>query len=97
MNAHLKPGPELEKVQREVAEHQRFAALVEEVSQVNEAICAGRPATGTAPPPAGGVGGATARPEEVAAAEVGRPAGIAASMLAPGEVWACRNRRCALR
>ena len=43
VNVHLKPGPELEKVQREVAEHQRFADLVEEVSQVNEAICAARP------------------------------------------------------
>ena len=32
VNVHLKPGPELEKAQREVAEHQRFADLVEEVS-----------------------------------------------------------------
>jgi hypothetical protein len=51
VNAHLKPGPELEKVRAEVAEHQRFAALVEEVSAVSEAICASRPAAGTAPPP----------------------------------------------
>jgi hypothetical protein len=59
VNVHLKPGPELEKVQREVAEHQRFADLVEEVSQVSEAICASRPArAGTAPPPAEGKGGA---------------------------------------
>ncbi len=28
VNVHLKPGPELEKVRREVAEHQRFADLV---------------------------------------------------------------------
>jgi hypothetical protein len=52
---HLKPGPELEKAQREVAEHQRFADLVEEVSAVSEAICAARPVTAaTAPPPAEG-------------------------------------------
>ena len=36
MNVHLKPGPELEKARAEVAEHQRFAALVEEVSQVRD-------------------------------------------------------------
>ncbi len=59
VNVHLKPGPELEKARREVAEHQRFAALVEEVSMVSEAICAARPAAGqAAPPPAeGGKGG----------------------------------------
>jgi hypothetical protein len=51
---HLKPGPELEKAQREVAEHQRFADLVEEVSQVSEAICAARPVTAPAPPDQGG-------------------------------------------
>ena len=55
VNVHLKPGPELEKARREVAEHQRFLGLVEEVSEVSEAICAARPVTGTAlPPPAGG-------------------------------------------
>ena len=48
VNVHLKPGPELEKVQREVAEHQRFADLVEEVAAVSEAICAARPAAGLA-------------------------------------------------
>jgi hypothetical protein len=54
LSVHLKPGPELEKAQREVAEHQRFADLVEEVTVVSEAICAARPATaGAAPPPAG--------------------------------------------
>ena len=54
MNVHLKPGPELEKAEREVAEHQRFAGLVEEVSAVSEAICAARPVTSAASPPAGG-------------------------------------------
>jgi Family of unknown function (DUF6788) len=55
VNVHLKPGPELEKVQREVAEHQRFADLVEEVTAVSEAICASRPVAGpAASPPAEG-------------------------------------------
>ena len=59
VNVHLKPGPELDKAEREVAEHQRFAALVEEVAAVSEAICAARPAgRQAAPPPAeGGKGG----------------------------------------
>jgi hypothetical protein len=54
VNMHLRPGPELEKAQREVAEHQRFAALVEEVSQVSEAICAARPVTASPAPLTGG-------------------------------------------
>src|ERR1017187_8130653 len=55
VTTHLKPGPELEKAEREVAEHQRFLGLVEEVSEVSEAICAARPVTGSpAPPPAEG-------------------------------------------
>ena len=62
VNVHLKPGPELDKVRREAAEHQRFADLVEEVSQVSEAICAARPVTaGTAPPPPGGERGGSRR------------------------------------
>lgn len=56
VNVHLKPGPELEKTRREVAEHQRFADLVEEVSAVSEAIC-------TARPPAAGDSTATALPD----------------------------------
>ncbi len=54
---HLKPGPELEKIQREVAEHQRFAGLVEEVTAVSEAICAARPWPGQRTPSGGGKGG----------------------------------------
>jgi hypothetical protein len=46
VNVHLKPGPELDKARAEVAEHQRFAALVEEVTEVSEAICAARPVAG---------------------------------------------------
>ena len=59
VNVHLKPGPELEKAEREVAEHQRFTALVEEVTQVSEAICAARPVAGQAssPPAEGQRGG----------------------------------------
>ena len=62
VNVHLKPGPELEKARREVAEHQRFAGLVEEVTQVSEAICAARPVAGqAAPPPAEGERGGSRR------------------------------------
>jgi hypothetical protein len=48
---HLTPGPELEKARREVAEYERFRDLVGQVTEVNEAICAARPA---APGGAGG-------------------------------------------
>jgi hypothetical protein len=41
---HLRPGPELDKARREVSEYQRFRDLVEQVTQVNEAICRARPA-----------------------------------------------------
>jgi hypothetical protein len=51
VNTHLKPGPELAKAEREVAEHQRFQDLVEEVTEVSEALCAARPAAGPAPAP----------------------------------------------
>jgi hypothetical protein len=62
VNTHLKSGPELEKAQREVAEHQRFLGLVEEVSEVSEAICAARPAAASpAPPPAEGERGGSRR------------------------------------
>ena len=40
---HLRPGPELDKARREVAEHERFRELVGQVTEVNEAICQGRP------------------------------------------------------
>ena len=41
---HLRPGPELEKARREVAEYERFRDLVGQVAEVNEAICQARPA-----------------------------------------------------
>ena len=40
---HLRPGPELDKARREVAEYQRFRDLVGQVTEVNEAICDVRP------------------------------------------------------
>jgi hypothetical protein len=61
VNVHLRPGPELDKAEREVAEHQRFASLVEEVTQVSEAICAARPVTGAASLPAEGEKGGGSR------------------------------------
>ncbi len=62
VNVHLKPGPELEKAEREVAEHQRFAALVEEVSCGQRGDLrgpAGRPAGGA--PSGGGEKGGSRR------------------------------------
>jgi len=41
---HLRPGPELDKARREVAEYERFRDLTGQVTEVNEAICAARPA-----------------------------------------------------
>ena len=57
---HLRPGPELEKARREVAEYERFRDLAGQVTEVNEAICTARPAVpgddagGDAPPGTGG-------------------------------------------
>ena len=49
------PEPELDKVSREVANYQHFRALVGQVTEVNDAICAARPlsplADDAAPPP----------------------------------------------
>jgi hypothetical protein len=41
-------GPELAKVRREVATHQRFRALVQQILEVNEALCQVRPMEATA-------------------------------------------------
>ena len=41
---HLRPGPELDKARREVAEYERFRDLAGQVTEVNEAICSARPA-----------------------------------------------------
>jgi hypothetical protein len=64
-NVHLRPGLELEKAGREVAEYEKFRALVEQVTEVNEAICEARPAlppaAGAVPPPEGEKGGSARR------------------------------------
>ena len=54
---HLRPGPELEKIRREVTEYERFRALAGQVSEVNEAICEARPVTPSAEQPPAGPGG----------------------------------------
>lgn len=43
VNVRVRPGPELDKVEREVAAWRRFQGLVEQIAAVNEAICALRP------------------------------------------------------
>ena len=43
VNMRVRPGPELDKAEREVAAWQRFQALVEQIAAVNEAICGLRP------------------------------------------------------
>jgi hypothetical protein len=61
VTVHLRPGPELEKAQHEVAEWERFKSLTGQIAEVNEAICDARPAppagAGQAPPPEGQRGG----------------------------------------
>lgn len=61
VTTHLRPGPELDKAGREVAEWERFRALTGQLEQVNEAICDARPPLaepgGTAPGPQGQKGG----------------------------------------
>ena len=64
---HLRPGPELEKARREVAEYERFRDLVGQVTEVNEAICSVRPAVpggeqDGAPPGTGGEKGGSRTP-----------------------------------
>jgi hypothetical protein len=39
---------EVEKVRREIARHAEFAATAEQIIEVNEKICEGRPAAGSA-------------------------------------------------
>jgi hypothetical protein len=45
VTVHLRPGPELEKAEREVAEWDRFKSLTGQIAEVNEAICEARPAS----------------------------------------------------
>jgi hypothetical protein len=64
VNVHLQPGPELEKLRREVASYRRFVALSERIVEVNEAICEAKPvsplADETAVPPEAEKGGSSA-------------------------------------
>jgi hypothetical protein len=46
VTTHPRPGPELERAQREAAEWERFKALTGQIEAVNEAICGARPALG---------------------------------------------------
>lgn len=66
VNVRVRPGPELDKTEREVAAWARFQALVEQVAQVNEAICRFRPVAAAAvdavPGSPGEEGGSPARP-----------------------------------
>jgi hypothetical protein len=43
---------EVEKVRREVGRHAEFAAICEQIAEVNEKICEARPAAGTGAPSA---------------------------------------------
>lgn len=64
LGRQLAPGPELEKVAREVATYKRFKAIVGEIVEVNEAICAARPVSPLAedaPPPRGAEKGGASR------------------------------------
>ena len=53
------PAAEVEKVRGEVARHAEFAAIGEQIAEVNEKICEARPAAGTdtLPVPEGEKGG----------------------------------------
>jgi hypothetical protein len=46
VNVRVRPGPELDKTEREVAAWARFQGLVAAIAQVNEAICVARPVAG---------------------------------------------------
>jgi hypothetical protein len=43
VTAHPRPGPELDKAEREAGEWERFRLLTGQIEQVNEAICEARP------------------------------------------------------
>jgi len=64
VTVHLRPGPGLDKAEREAAEYERFRDLVGQVTEVNEAICEARPVVppgAAAPPPEGQRGGSARR------------------------------------
>ena len=43
VTTHPRPGPELDKAEREAGEWERFRLLTGQIEQVNEAICGTRP------------------------------------------------------
>jgi hypothetical protein len=61
VTTHPRPGPELDKAEREAGEWERFKSLTGQIGQVNEAICDARPVPGqpgaAAAPPEGQKGG----------------------------------------
>ena len=61
VTTHPRPGPELDKAEREAAAWERFRSLTGQIEQVNEAICDARPAlakpAGPAPDAEGQKGG----------------------------------------
>jgi hypothetical protein len=64
---HLRPGPDLDKARREVAEYERFRNLTGQLTEVNEAICRARPAVpagdaDVSPPGPEGEKGGSGRP-----------------------------------
>jgi hypothetical protein len=46
VTSHPRPGPELDKAQRESAQWERFRSVTGQIEAVNEAICDARPALG---------------------------------------------------
>jgi hypothetical protein len=64
VTTHPRPGPELDKAQREAGEWDRFRSLTGQIEVVNEAICDARPPLaepGAAPDLRGQKGGGSAR------------------------------------
>jgi hypothetical protein len=57
VTAHPRPGPELDKAEREAGEWERFRDLTGQIEQVNEAICDARPVSGGPGEAAPGGGG----------------------------------------
>ena len=77
---------EVDRVRREVARHAEFAAVSEQIAEVNEKICEARAAAGTDAPsvPEGEKGGSEAAIAQEKAAEIGRLAAEAARSLGCG-------------
>jgi hypothetical protein len=52
VTTHPRPGPELDKAEREAAQWERFRSLTGQIAEVNEAICDARPPVPAQPRPA---------------------------------------------